>query len=128
MKLHGMASAFRESLSSTFAESMTPDNFVSWLLSNEWDYRVNATIERLIRQAGFRYKAFPEDIDYTLGRNLDRNQMERLATVDFVRNGQNLFLTGSSGTGKSFIATALGYQACRAGIKTMYASAAKLMG
>lgn len=128
MKLHGMASAFRESLSSTFAESMTPDNFVAWLLSNEWDYRVNATIERLIRQAGFRYKAFPEDIDYTLGRNLDRNQMERLATVDFVRNGQNLFLTGSSGTGKSFIATALGYQACRAGIKTMYASSAKLMG
>lgn len=96
MKLHGMASAFRESLPSTFAESMMPDNFVSWLLSNEWDYRVNATIERLIRQAGFRYKAFPEDIDYTLGRNLDRTQMERLATVDFVRNGQNLFLTGSS--------------------------------
>ena len=54
--------------------------------------------------------------------------MERLATVDFVRNGQYLFLTGSSGTGKSFIAIALGCQACRAGIKTMYASSAKLMG
>lgn len=44
MKLYGMASAFRESLSSTFAESMTPDNFVAWLLSNEWDYRTNTTI------------------------------------------------------------------------------------
>lgn len=92
MKLYGMASAFRESLSSTFAESMTPDNFVDWPLSNEWDYRVNATIEILIRQAGFRYKAFPEDIDYTLGRNLDLNQMERLATVYIVRNGQNYSL------------------------------------
>lgn len=37
-KLHGMASAFRDSLSSTFAESMTSDNFVAWLLSNEWNY------------------------------------------------------------------------------------------
>ena len=106
---------------------MTPDNFVAWHLSNEWDYRVNAIIERLVRQVRFRYKAFPEDIDYTLGRNLDRNQMECLATVDFVRDGQNLFLTGLSGTGKSFIATALGYQACRAGIKTMYTSSTKLI-
>ena len=86
------------------------------------------SIERLIRQAGFRYKAYLEEIDYNLSRSLDRNQMERLATLDFIHQGQNLFLTGSSGTWKSFIATALGYQACRNGIKTYYASAPKLMG
>ncbi|MBQ0124613.1 MAG: IS21-like element helper ATPase IstB [Bacteroidales bacterium] len=128
MKLFGMATAFNESLSSTFAETMTPDSFLGWLLSREWDYRSAMAIERLIRGAAFRYKAYLEQIDYTISRGLERNQMERLASLDFVRQGQNLFITGSSGTGKSFIATALGYQACKSGIRTLYANASKLMG
>ena len=128
MKLHGMAAAFTESLSSTFAEAVTPDSFLNWLLSREWDYRSEAAIQRLIRMASFRYKAYPEEIDYTISRGLDRNQMERLASLEFVRQAQNLFITGSSGTGKSFLATALGYQACKSGIRTFYANASKLLG
>lgn len=128
MKLFGMAAAFNESLSSTFVETMTPDSFLGWLLSREWDYRSAMAIERLIRGAAFRYKAYLEQIDYTISRGLERNQMERLASLDFVHQGQNLFITGSSGTGKSFIATALGYQACKSGIRTLYANASKLMG
>ena len=85
-------------------------------------------LHRLIRGASFRYKAFLEQIDYTISRGLERNQMERLASLDFVKQGQNLFITGSAGTGKSFIATALGYQACKEGIRTLYANASKLMG
>lgn len=128
MKLNGMAAAFTESLKSTMAESMTPDNFISMLLVREWDYRSEAAIQRLIRGAGFRYKAFLEEIDYGIPRGLDRNQMERLATLDFVRQGKNLFITGPAGTGKSFVATAIGYQACNSGIRTFYANASKLMG
>lgn len=128
MKLHGMASAFEESLSSTFAETMTPDSFLNMLLSREWDYRSAAAIERLIKQAAFRYRAYPEDIDYSISRGLDRNQMERLLTLDFVRQGRNLFITGPSGTGKSFLATAIGYKACNMGIKTLYANTSRLMG
>lgn len=128
MKLHGMVSAFTESLSATYAETMTPDAFLSWLLAREWDYRSAAAIERLIRGAAFRYKAYPEEIDYTISRGLDRNQMERLLSLDFVSQGQNLFITGSSGTGKSFLATAIGYQACKSGIKTLYSNTSKLLG
>lgn len=87
MRLHGMAAAFTESLHSTTAEAMTPDNFLSWLLSREWDYRSAAAIQRLIRGASFRYKAFPEEIDYTIPRGLDRNQVERLCSLDFIRQG-----------------------------------------
>ena len=54
--------------------------------------------------------------------------MERLLSLDFVCQGQNLFITGSAGTGKSFIATAIGYQACKNGIKTLYAGTSKLLG
>ena len=127
MKMHGMAAAFRESLHSTVAEAMTADSFVSMLLTREWDYRSEAAIGRLISQAGFRYKAFLEEIDYSINRGLDRNQIERLASLDFIRQGQNLFITGSSGTGKSYIAIALGYQACKEGIRTSYTGASKLM-
>lgn len=128
MRMHGMASAFQESLQSKVAESMTPDAFLSMLIAREWDYRSDAAIQRLIRMASFRYNAFVEDVDYTISRGLDRNQMERLATLDFVRKGQNLFITGSSGTGKSYLASALGFQACKEGIRTLYANASKLLG
>lgn len=128
MKLHGMAAAFTESLSSTFPDAATPDSFLNWLLSREWDYRSEAAIQRLIRMASFRYRAYLEEIDYAISRGLDRNQMERLASLEFVRKAQNLFITGSSGTGKSFLATALGYQACKSGIRTFYANASKLLG
>ena len=128
MRLTGMANAFAESLSATYAESMTPDAFISWLLAREWDYRSAAAIQRLIKNASFRYDAFIEQVDYAIGRGLDRNQMERLASLEFIRQGQNLFVTGPSGTGKSFIATALGFEACKNGIRTFYANASKLMG
>lgn len=127
MRLSGMAAAFEESLSSTFTETMTPDGFLSWLLAREWDYRSSAAIERLIRGASFRYKAYPEEIDYTVSRGLDQNHMERLLSLEFVRQGQCLFITGPSGTGKSFLATAMGYHACKKGIRTMYANLAKLL-
>nr|WP_289286638.1 ATP-binding protein [Muribaculum intestinale] len=117
MRLHGMAAAFSESLQATFAETMTPDSFLNWLLSREWDYRVARNIERLVKGANFRYNdASVAQIDYTLPRGLDRNQMERLASLDFVRKGDNLFITGCAGTGKSYLATALGYEACKAGM------------
>ena len=83
MKLHGMAAAFTESLTSTMAETMTIDSFLHMLLAREWDYRANAAIQRLIRGAAFRYKACLEQIDYAIPRGLDRNQMERLASLEF---------------------------------------------
>ena len=54
--------------------------------------------------------------------------MERLATLDFVHKAQNLFITGSSGTGKSHLACALGHEACKRGFRTLYANAPKLLG
>ncbi len=79
-------------------------------------------------QTKFRYKANIEQIDYAVNRGLDRNQMERLATLDFVHKGQNLFITDSSGTGKSYLACALGHEACKRGFRTLYANAPKLLG
>lgn len=128
MRLLGMYAAFKTSMESFKSESMTTDQFVSWLIENEWDDRTNRLIQRLQKQASFRYRATVEEIDYTINRGLDRNQIMRLSDMTFVTEPRDLFITGSAGTGKSFIATALGYRACQKGMRVLYASTARLMG
>lgn len=128
MRLLGMYNAFKISMESFKTESMTTDQFVAWLVSNEWDDRCNRMIERLIKQASFRYKASLEEVDYSLERGLERNLLERLAELSFVKESRDLFITGSSGTGKSYIATAPGYRVCQKGMKVLHANTARLMG
>ena len=128
MRLQGMYYAFKTSLERMNQESMTIDQFVSWLVSSEWDDRQNRTIVRSVKNAGFRYKASVEEIDFSVERGPDKNTMLRLAELGFVREHKDLFVTGSTGTGKSYIATALGYQACQKGYKVLYASTARLPG
>lgn len=127
MRLFGMHDAFKTSLENTLKEQMTQDQFVFHLVSSEWDNRRNRAIERAIKQANFRYNASLEEVDYTFERGLDRNQVERLAALEFVRESKDLFITGPTGTGKSYLATALGNKACQDGFKVLYASTAKLI-
>ena len=85
-------------------------------------------MERAIQRAGFRYRASLEQIDYGIVRGLERNQIQRLAALDFVKERRDLFITGSTGTGNSYLATALVYQACQGGYRVLYVNTAKLMG
>ena len=128
MRLQGMYYAFKTSLETLRMESMTIDQFVSWLVSSEWDDRRNRAVERAVKSANFRYKANVEEIDFSIERGMDRNQILRLAELGFVKEHKDLFVTGSTGTGKSYLATALGYQACQKGFKVQYVSTARLMG
>ena len=128
MRLLGMYNAFKTSLEAFRTDSMTTDQVISWLVCNEWDDRRNRLIERLTRQASFRYKSSVEEINFNVERGLDRNQFQRLAELTFVREHKDLFITGSTGTGKSYLATSLGYEACQKGMKVLYASTNRLMG
>lgn len=127
MGFHGMYDAFKTSLENTLKEQMTQDQFIYHLVASEWNDRRNRAIARAIKQASFRYTAFLEEIDYTFERGLDRNQVERLASLDFIKDNKNVFITGPTGTGKSYLATALGNKACQDGYKVFYANTAKLM-
>lgn len=127
MRLYGMHDAFKTSLENTLKEQMTPDQFIFHLVSSEWDNRRNRAIDRSLKAAAFRYNASLEEMDYSFERGLDRNQVDRLATLKFVRESKDLFITGPTGTGKSYLATALGYKACQDGYRVFYASTAKLM-
>lgn len=124
MRLFGMHDAFKTSLENTIKEKMTQNQFVSHLGHSEFDNRKNRAVERAVRAAQFRYNATLDDVDYTFERGLDRNQVERLAAMEFVRDHKDLIITGPTGTGKSYLATSLGYKACQDGFRVMYASTA----
>lgn len=128
MRLFGMYDAFKTNLETSVKESLTADQFISLLVASEWDDRKNRTVERAVRIASFRYKASLEQIDYSIERGLDKNEVLRLASLDFIKEHKDLFITGSTGTGKSYLASALGYHACQEGYKVLYANTAKLMG
>jgi DNA replication protein DnaC len=126
MKLYGMALAFKTSLEEHSMPQSTADEMVALLVEAEWDDRNNRRISRRIRNARFRYKAVLEQIDFTVQRNLDRNVMNRLAECSFIEKNENVLISGSTGIGKSFVASAIGNQACMLGYKVYYASTAKL--
>ncbi len=126
MKLYGMHGAFKTAIETGKTDHYSIDQFMDMLIESEWDDRNNRKNERMIKNARFHYKASVEDIVYDESRNINRNSIIRLAGCDFIKKNENLLITGSTGVGKSYIATALGYQACIEGYRTMYFNATKL--
>jgi DNA replication protein DnaC len=126
MRFLGMHRAFKISMESGKQETYTADELIAHLIEAEWDDRQNRNIELKIRNARFRYKAAIEDLYYHAERNIDKNQVIRLAECDFIPKHENILITGSTGIGKSFIASAIGHQACSMGYKVLYQNAPKL--
>ena len=126
MKFYGMARAMKMTIEAGKAEQYTPDQLISLLIESEWDDRHNRSISRALNNARFRYKAAVEQISYAAERTIDQNQIMRLAECEFINRNENILITGSTGIGKSFIASAIGHQACLLGYKTMYFNASKL--
>ena len=126
MKLHGMHGAFKTAIETGKTDDYTIDQFVSMITDAEWDDRNNRKIERLIRNARFHYKASIENVVYEHARNIDRTKLLRMAECDFINKSENVLISGSTGAGKSYIATALGYQACIEGYRVLYFNTTKL--
>lgn len=121
-----MARAYQTSLENDKLQQLSADELITLLVEAEWDDRLNRNIERRLRNAKFRYQSSIENIDFGADRNLDRNQMMRFAECTYIRKQENILITGSTGIGKSHLATALGHQACTLGFKVYYANMAKL--
>ncbi len=127
MKLFGMFRTFKTSLESGKTENYTPDEMISNLIESEWDDRRNRGIDRQLKNAHFRYKASIEEYHFDTDRNLDRNQIMRFGECTFINKHENILITGSTGIGKSYIASAIGHQACSLGYKVLYHNTNKLM-
>lgn len=125
MRFYGMYGAFKTAIETGKTDNYTLDEFVAQLIEAEWDDRHNRKINRNIKNARFRYKASLEKIIYDKERNLDQNKLIRLAS-SFIEKSENILITGSTGVGKSYVATALGYQTCIETYRVMYFNANRL--
>ena len=109
LRLYGMQRAFNSTMQSGNID-YTNDELIAYLLQSEWDDRLNRKIERLTKAARFRYRSVMEDIDYHHERHIDKNKVQRFTTCDFIKNKENILITGSTGVGKSYMASAIGHQ------------------
>jgi len=127
MRLHGLARAYRESMETGMGRQVTSDELIAHMVQSEWDDRYNKKFQRLVMNARFRYKAGFEEIDYSVNRGLDKNAMLRFSSCQWISKHQVIIISGPTGSGKSFIGSALGYQACNNNYKVLYYNCSKLL-
>lgn len=126
LKLNGMYEHYSEVLKMPIHDLPDTHDLIAMLTQSELLYKTNRRSQINVKNAHFRYQATVEGIDYHPDRNLNKSQVQTLASCNFIEKGENLIITGATGCGKSYIATALGYRACSLGYKTLYLNMPKL--
>jgi len=127
LRLDGMVHAIEEQATSTAAAALGFDERLSMLVQREVAWRDARRVERLLKAAKLKVSmACVEDINYRSSRSLDRSLVATLAGGDWIRNAQNLLITGATGCGKTWLACALAHQAARSGFSVLYFRAGRL--
>jgi len=121
MKLYGMANAIKERLERVDHQSLSKEEFVGFLVDDEWLYRENRKLTARLKVAKFKEReAAIENIDYRTPRGLRKAQVLELAQNRWITAHQSVLVTGPSGAGKSYLAQAFGLNACRSGFTVQY--------
>jgi DNA replication protein DnaC len=126
LRFTGMRATFEGIIASKNINAIGNDEFLNLLLQAEWDERESQKANRRLHNARFRFRASMEEIDYVTPRGINKTQLMRFTDGTFVKKSENVLITGATGVGKSYIATALGHLACQWGYKVSYFLAQKL--
>lgn len=126
LRLPSMANCWTSLLETHRVSGLSLGDGLQLLLQAEHDGRKENRNARLIREANFRYHSSIEELIMDVSRGFDKTLILHLATGEYIRKGIPVIITGATGTGKSWLATALGYQACLSGFKVKYYGLQKL--
>jgi DNA replication protein DnaC len=121
MKLFGLAESVKSRISRPDHRELSVSDILGLIVDDEWIYRDNK--RRVLRETGAKFKdkqATIESIDYKGKRGFTKAQVLELAQLQWVKKKQNLVFTGPTGAGKSWVAQALGNQACREGLRVLF--------
>ena len=127
LRLHGMCRSWQALVETRRQHELTLSEGLEVLLQAEEQERKNNRFERLSKNARFRYQASIEELKPDASRGMDKALISNLATGEYISKGESVLITGSAGCGKSFLASALGHQACAQGYKVAYYSMQKLL-
>lgn len=128
LRLIGMAQALEEQLRRSDLDTLPFEDRLGLLLERELTERDDRRLARLLQVAKLQMPACVEDLDLKPARGLDRSLVLRLTTGQWIREHDNVLIVGATGTGKSYLACALGHSACRAGLSTRYFRFSRLLG
>jgi len=120
LKLHGMAKAFEEQLSMQDVSDLSFEERLGFLVDREVTERASRRLTARLRKAKLREQAAIEDIDWRARRKLDKGQILRLASCQWIADHLNVLITGKAGVGKTFLACALAHKACRDDYTVLY--------
>lgn len=127
LHLTGMAESWKLMQETRKTQEISLNDGIALLLQSERAHRENSRTERLLRKAKFRYNAVFEQISFDQARGKDRDRILMLGTCEYIRQGASVLVTGLAGTGKSFLITAFGHQACINGYSVLYVNMSKLL-
>ena len=126
LRLPGMENCWRSLIETRRVDGMSLRDGLQLLLSAESEQRKENRNARLLKTANFRYQATIVETQFDASRGLDKNRVMEMATCAYIKGGIPVIITGPAGTGKSWLATALGHQACMLGFKVRYYNIFKL--
>ena len=114
MRFTAMADAFRNYRTDPKMRELPPEDFFGMLVDAEYTSRKNNRLKLLIRNAELEQRtACIADIDYASGRKLNKTLIKSLATCEYITEGRNIFITGATGSGKTYLACAFGMEALK---------------
>lgn len=127
LHLTAMAAAFDQQRSSSQYAELAFDDRFGLLVETEWTAREQRKLAQRLRNAKLRYPASLEDVDFTTPRGLNREVILSLGTGAWIRDHHNLLITGPTGIGKSWLASAFVQSACRHGFTAAYVRVPRLV-
>lgn len=127
MKLHAMADAFREQLNCPDMAQLSFEERFGLLVDQQMLSLENRRLKNRLKSAKLRLSASIEDLEFKSGRGMDRSQILSLTTNQWVRSSHNIFITGPTGAGKSYLACALAQKAARNGHTVLYQRVPRLL-
>jgi len=120
LRLNGMALTLEEQMQMQDIESLSFEERLGLMVDRETSYRENRRLKTRLKKAKLKQNACVEDIDFRHPRGLDKSLMAKLFSCDWVKDANNLIITGPTGTGKTYLACALAQKACREGYTAQY--------
>jgi len=120
LRLQGMYHAYKSQLELPMNHQLDGHELVAHLVQAEHLNRSNEKTAYYLKLAKLRLPAFAEQIECSPARNLTKQQLSTLLEGHYLQRGENVLITGATGCGKSYLACALGHQACMQGHKTTY--------